>query len=185
MHPLGDGTVRLRHSTAPETDGPGRPSDPPPFAADRHSRPLLAFHDTTEGAARMRPTTSTTAAAQFAAVYALFTASHEVADYWVNGAEAVSTFLRVSVNGWSPILSCARWRSAVSRLSIINASAHSASLGVTSAVRREPSSARCCSRTSNGKPPCRPPLPGGSVRPRMPAEGRLPGHPLPRRPTAR
>lgn len=40
-------------------------------------------------------------------------------------------------------------------------------------------------RTPNGKPPCHPSLPSCSVRPRMPAEGRLPGHPLPRRPTAR
>ncbi|MGW0612019.1 hypothetical protein [Streptomyces sp. NPDC002788] len=31
----------------------------------------------------MRTTTSTAAAARFAAVYALLTASHEVADYWV------------------------------------------------------------------------------------------------------
>lgn len=71
---------------------------------------------------------------------------HTVTDHRINAAKAVSTFLRVSVSGWSPILSCTRWRSAVSRLSSVNASAHSASLGVTSAVRREPSSARCCSR---------------------------------------
>ncbi|CAM5674299.1 hypothetical protein SPURM210S_03430 [Streptomyces purpurascens] len=67
-------------------------------------------------------------------------------DVWVNAAKAVSTFLRVSVRNWSQTLSCARWGVAVSRLSSVNASAHGASLGVTSAVHREPPSPRCCSR---------------------------------------
>ncbi len=40
-------------------------------------------------------------------------------------------------------------------------------------------------RIPNGKLPCRLPFPGGSVRPRMPAEARLLARPLPRRPTGR
>ncbi|MFE9454085.1 hypothetical protein [Streptomyces sp. NPDC006739] len=77
------------------------------------------------------PRLTTERLALFGTLLATFGELHPLCDHWINAAYAVSTFHGVSVGGWHHLPSRVCCRSVVSRLSSVNASARSASLGVT------------------------------------------------------
>lgn len=70
-------------------------------------------------------------ATRFAAVYALFRASADVADHWVNAAKAVSTFLCVSLSRGIRRARSARDSVRVSRLAGVDSAPRNALSGVT------------------------------------------------------
>ncbi|MEU3529848.1 hypothetical protein AB0E62_39460 [Streptomyces sp. NPDC038707] len=70
-------------------------------------------------------------AAVFAALSIALFIAHSVGDHWVNAANSVSTFHRVSIWSRAWAASRARWRPRLSRLSNVSAASRIASAGVT------------------------------------------------------